>query len=138
MVTRRRFLGYSVAGSAVLGGRPLPGAAQSSAGSSRSPVRLAIIGSSYHYGSELQTFADRFLLGFPHEGDWRIPNVQVVSMYVEAAPRPAALAAEAPAPRQAPPSQGARPAVAQSVTLPAAGASREVPAASGLKSDTKA
>lgn len=132
MISRRRFLGYSAAASAVLGERLLP-AAQSSAGPSR-PVRLAIIGSSYHYGSELQTFADRFLVGYPLEGDWHIPKVQVVSMFAEAAPRPAAAPAEAPSPRQTPRPQGAHPAIAQSVTLPAAGASREVPAVTALKS----
>jgi hypothetical protein len=45
---------------------------------------VAIIGSTYHYGSDLQTIADRFLVGYPHDGDWHIPNVQVVSVYVEA------------------------------------------------------
>jgi hypothetical protein len=134
MISRRRFLGYSAAASAVLGQRARPGAAQSPTGSSR-PVRLAVIGSSYHYGSELQTFADRFLVGYPIDGDWHIPNVKVVSMFVEAAPRPAAARAEGPAPPQAPRPQGAHPPIAQSVTLPAAGASREAPAVSTLKAE---
>jgi len=50
-------------------------------------LRLAVIGNTYHYGSELQIIADRFLVGYAHEGDWRIPNVKVVSMYVESRAR---------------------------------------------------
>jgi hypothetical protein len=47
------------------------------------PVRLAILGSTYTLGSDLQMIADRFLVGYPHEGDWYKPNVQVVSLYVD-------------------------------------------------------
>jgi hypothetical protein len=67
MLTRRRFLGCS----AVL------------AAKAQTPLRLAVIGNTYHYGSDLQIIADRFLVGYPHDGDWRMPNVRVVSMYVE-------------------------------------------------------
>src|SRR5262249_7168135 len=52
----------------------------------QTPLRLAIIGTTYHYGSELQILADRFLVGYPQQGDWHMPNVRVVSMYVEKAP----------------------------------------------------
>jgi len=31
----------------------------------------------------MQTLADRFLVGYPWEGEWHIPNVQVVSVYVD-------------------------------------------------------
>src|SRR5437879_4806451 len=80
MLTRRRFLNTS----ALLGcGRLLDVAAAQAP----TPLRLAVIGNTYHYGSELQTIADRFLVGYPHEGDWHMPNVRVVSMYVEARPR---------------------------------------------------
>jgi hypothetical protein len=46
-------------------------------------LRLAILGSTYRHGSNLQTIADRFLVGYPCEGDWHMPNVKVVSVYVD-------------------------------------------------------
>ena len=46
-------------------------------------MRLAVLGSEYRIGSHLQTISDRFLVGYPHDGDWHIPDVQVVSMYVD-------------------------------------------------------
>jgi hypothetical protein len=89
MLTRRRVLGYSALAPAMLASRPLlhPADAQTPGASSQAPLRLAIIGSTYHYGSDLQTIADRFLVGYPHNGDWHMPNVKVVSMYVEPRPR---------------------------------------------------
>lgn len=83
MLTRRRFLGLS---SALLAGRGLLGSAlgQTFTGAAGSPLRLAVIGSTYHLGSNLQSIADRFLVGYPWEGDWHMPNVQVVSVYVDA------------------------------------------------------
>src|SRR5436309_4723126 len=75
MLTRRRVLGYS----ALL----LPTAAAQT----QTPLRLAVIGNTYHYGSELQIIADRFLVGYGHEGDWHMPTVKVVSMFVESAVR---------------------------------------------------
>ena len=83
MLTRRRILGYSALAPAALAYGPV--SAQTPSAST--PLRLAIIGTTYHVGSELQTIADRFLLGYPHEGEWRTPNVRVVSMYVEHRPR---------------------------------------------------
>ena len=83
MLTRRRFLNSSVLAPALMGYRRL--AAQTTA--SKSPLRLAVIGTTYHYGSDLQTIADRFLVGYAYDGDWHMPNVQVVSMYVETRPR---------------------------------------------------
>lgn len=35
----------------------------------------------------MQIIADRFLVGYGHEGDWHTPNVKVVSMFVESAAR---------------------------------------------------
>jgi len=55
----------------------------SAAAQTQTPLRLAVIGNTYHYGSDLQIIADRFLVGYPHEGDWHIPNIKVVSLYVE-------------------------------------------------------
>jgi hypothetical protein len=75
MLTRRRLIGSS----ALL----FP----SIAARAQSPLRLAIIGNTYHYGSDLQTIADRFLVGYPHDGDWHMPSVQVASMYIESKAR---------------------------------------------------
>jgi hypothetical protein len=97
MLTRRRFVEYSALSSAMLASRPLlrAGWAQTSG----RPLRLAILGSVYRYQSNMQTIADRFLVGYPCDGEWRMPNVQVVSVYVdqlarqaEAAPSPYQLA----------------------------------------------
>ena len=80
MLTRRRFVGYSALSSALAACPPLlrRGFAQA-----EHPLRLAILGSVYRHGSNLQTIADRFLVGYPYEGDWHMPSVQVVSMYVD-------------------------------------------------------
>ena len=98
MLTRRRFVGYSALSSAMLAYRPLlPNGWPQEPG--QRPLRLAILGSVYHYQSNMQTLADRFLVGYPHDGEWHMPNMQVVSMYVdqlarqaEAAPSPYELA----------------------------------------------
>ncbi len=85
MLTRRRFVGYSALSSAMLAYRPLLrfGLGQTPAEPAQRPLRLAILGSVYRQGSDMQTIADRFLVGYPYEGEWRIPNVQVVSVYVD-------------------------------------------------------
>jgi hypothetical protein len=97
MLTRRRFVEYSALSSAMLAYPPLlrSGWAQTPG----RPLRLAILGSVYGYQSNMQTLADRFLVGYPYDGEWHMPNVQVVSVYVdhlarqaEAAPSPYQLA----------------------------------------------
>jgi hypothetical protein len=90
MITRRRFVGYSALGSSLLAYPPLM---RSALAQNSSPVRLAILGSTYHLGSNLQTIADRFLVGYPFEGDWHKPNIQVVSLYVDERIRKASAAA---------------------------------------------
>ncbi len=85
MLTRRRFVGYSAIASALWASRPLFGAAfgQEPPANEGRPLRLAILGSVYTHGSEMQNLADRFLVGYPRNGDWHMPHVQVVSMYVD-------------------------------------------------------
>ena len=90
MITRRRFVGYSALGSSLLAYPPLM---RSALAQNSPPVRLAILGSTYHLGSNLQTIADRFLVGYPFEGDWHKPNIQVVSLYVDERIRKASAAA---------------------------------------------
>jgi hypothetical protein len=91
MLTRRRFLGYSALTPAMMAYRPLLGFAgtQVVRDPSRPVVRLAVLGNTFHPGSSLQTITDRFLVGYPWEGDWHVPAVKVVSMYLEPKPAPA-------------------------------------------------
>ena len=85
MLSRRRFVGYSALSSAMLAYPSLlrSGFGQTPTGSGERPLRLAVLGNDYRLASNLQTIADRFLVGYPSEGDWHIPNVQVVSLYVD-------------------------------------------------------
>jgi len=122
MLTRRRFVSYSALSSSMLACPPLVRSAFSQPSSTQRPLRLAILGSTYRRGSNLQTIADRFLVGYPYEGDWHMPNVQVVSVYVDervrratAAPNEFQLAItgrarRAQTPKPAPPS-GAKPTI---------------------------
>src|ERR1700761_3052434 len=90
MLTRRRFVGYSALSTAMLAGRPLLFDAWGE--DTQRPLRLAILGSVYRPQSEMQMLADRFLVGYPDQGEWRIPNVRVVSLYVDQRAREAAAA----------------------------------------------
>jgi hypothetical protein len=90
MLTRRRFVGYSALSSSMLA---FPALLRTGLAQPQSrPLRLAVLGSTYCYGSNTQTIADRFLVGYPFEGDWHMPNVQVVSMYIDEQARRAAAA----------------------------------------------
>jgi hypothetical protein len=84
MLTRRRFVGYSALSSSVLA---MPEWVRSAFTQERlassNPIRLAVLGSTYRLGSHLQTIADRFLIGYPFDGDWHLPNIKVVSLYVD-------------------------------------------------------
>src|SRR5579885_3920841 len=50
------------------------------------PVRVAIITTIYRYLSHGQHIGDRFLVGYPREGRWHRPGMQVVSLYVDQKP----------------------------------------------------
>ena len=50
------------------------------------PLRLAVIATVYRYLSHAQHFVDRFLVGYPYEGQWRRANTRVVSLYVDQTP----------------------------------------------------
>jgi len=73
MLTRRHFLQTGAAAVAAT--------AQTNA-----PKRLAIIGTIYRHLSHAQHMGDRFLIGYPWEGEWHKPNVKVVSLYVDQKP----------------------------------------------------
>ena len=50
------------------------------------PKRIAVITTVYRYLSHAQHFVDRFLVGYPYEGQWIRPNAKVVSLYVDQHP----------------------------------------------------
>ena len=50
------------------------------------PKRIAVIATIYRYLSHAQHFADRFIVGYPYEGRWHLPDTQVVSLYVDQKP----------------------------------------------------
>ena len=79
MLTRRLFL--------------QSGAAATAVAQTTKPKRLAIITTVYRYLSHGQHMGDRFLVGYPFDGEWHKPNVQVVSLYVDQKP-PGDLSAE--------------------------------------------
>ena len=51
------------------------------------PKRVAVIATIYEYLSHGQHIGDRFLVGYPWEGRWRKPDLQVVSLYVDQKPK---------------------------------------------------
>jgi hypothetical protein len=61
-------------------------AATAALAQSGGPKRLAIVTTIYRYLSHGQHMGDRFLVGYPWAGQWRKPNVQVVSLYVDQHP----------------------------------------------------
>jgi hypothetical protein len=50
------------------------------------PKRIAVIASIYRYLSHAQHFCDRFLVGYPVNGRWHRPNLEIVSLYVDQRP----------------------------------------------------
>jgi hypothetical protein len=69
--SRRAFLGTAAA---------LPALAQAR------PLRIAMITTIYRYLSHGQHMGDRFLIGYPYEGEWHKPDMSVVSLYVDQKP----------------------------------------------------
>jgi hypothetical protein len=50
------------------------------------PRRIAIVTTVYRYLSHAQHIGDRFLVGYPREGQWHRPDMKVVSLYVDQKP----------------------------------------------------
>jgi hypothetical protein len=80
MLSRRTFLEIAAASglAAHLGcsGKP----------SAKKRKKLAIIASIWTYLSHAQHFGDRFLVGYPRKGRWHLPEMDVVSLYVDQKP----------------------------------------------------
>ena len=53
----------------------------------RKRKKLAIIASIWRYLSHAQHFGDRFLVGYPRRGQWHLPEMDVVSLYVDQKPK---------------------------------------------------
>ena len=49
--------------------------------------RLAIIANVWTYLSHAQHIGDRFIVGYPFEGKWRQPDIELVSLYVDQTPQ---------------------------------------------------
>src|ERR1039457_4142711 len=75
MLTRREFIGAAAAAAA---GTPAVQGAE--------PKRIAIITTIYRYLSHGQHMGDRFLVGYPCQGEWHKPDMKVVSLYVDQKP----------------------------------------------------
>ncbi|MCY3765629.1 MAG: hypothetical protein OXH06_09395 [Gemmatimonadetes bacterium] len=50
------------------------------------PTRLAVIATIYRYLSHAQHIADRFVVGYPYDGQWRRPDMRIASLYVDQSP----------------------------------------------------
>jgi hypothetical protein len=80
-LTRRSFLKATAAGAALGLG---PGVAQAQAPAKK---KIALIGTVVYRHSHAQHFIDRFLLGYAWDGQWRTPDVELVSLYIDQFPR---------------------------------------------------
>ncbi len=81
MLNRRNFLQVS---SASLAAAALPVGASAQQPSAKK--RLAVVTTLWNYRSHAWHMAERFLHGYPKEGQWRHPPLEVVSAYVDQQP----------------------------------------------------
>jgi hypothetical protein len=79
MLTRRAFLAV---GTGLLGGSLAP-----AAGTTKGPrKRLAVVTTEWRYHSHAWHMAERFLVGYPVNGKWRRPQLDIVAAYVDQTP----------------------------------------------------
>ena len=78
MLTRRTFLG-ALGTAAFVNLRP-------SIAEETALKRIAIVTTVWTYQSHAQHMGDRFLIGYPHNGEWHHPPCKVVSLYVDQRP----------------------------------------------------
>jgi hypothetical protein len=79
MLTRRAFLQAAAAG---IGGASLAAEAQRAA-----RKKLAVVTTEWRYRSHAWHMAERFLAGYPRQGRWHRPPLDVVSAYVDQTPK---------------------------------------------------
>lgn len=77
MISRRTFLGTAVAGLGSFGFAAEPAARK----------KLAVVTTEWRYGSHAWHMAERFLGGYPINGKWHKPPIDVVSAYVDQFPK---------------------------------------------------
>jgi len=77
MLTRRAFLSAATAA---------PFVASATFGEQPSRKKIAIIATVWTYLSHAQHMGDRFLVGYPRDGRWHKPPIDVVSLYVDQHP----------------------------------------------------
>src|SRR5687768_11903866 len=80
MLTRREFLGAS---GATLAAASLPSIGRSQATPRK---RMAVVTTLWNYRSHAWHMAERFLHGYPKEGKWHRPPLEVVAAYVDQQP----------------------------------------------------
>jgi hypothetical protein len=83
MVSRRELLAEAAAAAAVAGSGGRACAAGAQPLGDRAGKRLAVITTVWRYGSHAWHMAERFLHGYPKDGGWHRPPLQVVSAYVD-------------------------------------------------------
>jgi hypothetical protein len=87
MLTRRQFLGGAGAGlaaAAILPAVPAPSSAADPAEAAAGPrKKMAVITTRWNYRSHAWHMAERFLHGYPLDGTWHRPAIDVVSAYVD-------------------------------------------------------
>ncbi|MCB1022401.1 MAG: hypothetical protein H6509_15520 [Bryobacterales bacterium] len=76
MIDRRTFFSLAAAGLASSADSFAQGA----------PKRIAVVTTIYRYLSHAQHMADRFLVGYPYDGVWHQPKMEIVSLYVDQHP----------------------------------------------------
>lgn len=84
MIDRRTFLTTAAAGLA--GATCRWGHAQTGAAKPGAKKRMAIITTEWRYHSHAWHMGERFLVGYPTQGKWHHPDIEVVSAYVDQFP----------------------------------------------------
>ncbi len=79
MLNRRTFLEAT-------GATTLAGALAFAADPQQPRKRIAVITTVWRYLTHAQHMVDRFLVGYPHEGRWHRPAIEVASLYVDQRP----------------------------------------------------
>ena len=83
MLGRRRFLGALAGATAAPLTSPV---ARIRAGTSKPKRRLAVVTTEWRYPSHAWHMAERFLAGYPLQGKWHEPGLELVSAYVDQRP----------------------------------------------------
>ena len=84
MLGRRHFLG-ALAGATAAGPLTSPGT-RVQAATSTTKRRLAVVTTEWRYPSHAWHMAERFLAGYPLQGNWHDPGLELVSAYVDQRP----------------------------------------------------